>query len=386
MSRANTPLRWGMIGGGQGSQIGETHRMAAVMDRKWTPVCAAPDIDPDRGRRFAVSLGLDPERAYGSWQELVEGERGRRDAVQLVTVATPNSTHYEITRACLEAGFNVLCEKPLTMTFREAKALANVAEKANRKLVVNFGYTGYPMVREMRAMVQGGKLGNIHLAFAQFAHGHHSDADDADNPRIRWRYDPSQAGVSSIVADCGIHAQQMTGYVLGQRIESVSADYLSAIGGRELEDDAAVQSRLEGGTRARLWTSAVATGHVHGLQLEVFGDKGGLCWRQERPDRLLYSPLGKPVRILERGQGGLSKDARESSRITIGHPEGFPAAFANIYRDIALALKGSKPALARLPSVEDGIEMVRFVEQATRSAGKGGRWMAMQDVRAGSRG
>ena len=375
-------IAWGMIGGGEGSQIGDAHRIAASMDGLFSLAAAVPDIDPEKGRAFAKRLGVADDRAYATWEALVEGEADRTDGVRVVTVATPNATHYRIARACLEAGLHVLCEKPLTMTVREAVALRDLAAKRELVLGVNFGYTGYPMVRQARAMVARGELGDIRLVRAQFAHGHHSDAADMDNPRVRWRYDPTQAGVSSVLADCGIHAQHMAGWVLGQRVARLSAHYVSAVAGRELEDDASVHAELDGGTVTRLWTSAVALGRMHGLELEVFGSTGAVAWRQEQPNQLAHTPLGQPVRTLERGQDGLHEEARDAARIAIAHPEGMLEAFANVYRDLHGAIAGRgkarSAALGRLPSAEDGVEMVRFVRQATRSAKQRSRWVTMR--------
>ena len=260
------------------------------------------------------------------------------------------------------------------MSLAEAKKLAILAKKNNCVLAVNFGYTGYPMVRQARAMVQKGKLGKIRLVSAQFAHGHHSNAADMDNPRVRWRYDPAQAGVSSVLADCGIHAMQMATYVVGQGVKELSAHFVSAVKGRKLEDDAAVQANLSGGTVCRLWTSAIALGHMHGLTLEVFGEKGGLYWQQEQPNQLLYTPLKGPVQILERGSDSLDPDVKRASRIAIGHPEGMLSAFANIYSDLHAAIDGDKKALDRLPDVDDGIAMVALVDTAAKSAKAGGSW------------
>lgn len=381
MSLRKGALCWGMIGGGKGSQIGDAHRIAAAMDGLFSLEAAVPDIDPARGRAFAKRLGVADDRAYASWEEFIDAERTRPDGVEVVTIATPNATHFPIAKSCLEAGLHVFCEKPLTMTTREAIKLRDLATKRSLVLGVNFGYTGYAMVRQARAMVARGELGDIRLVCARFAHGHHSDAADQDNPRVRWRYDPAQAGVSSVLADCGIHAQHMAGWVIGQRIKVLSADYLSAVAGRELEDDAHVNLRLDGGTTGRLWTSAVALGHMHGLELEVFGSRGGVAWRQEQPNQLVYSRLGKPAQIFEKGQPGLHADARDATRIAIGHPEGMLEAFANLYVDLhaAIRARGARrdAAVARLPSADDGVEMVRFVEQATRSAKQASKWVAM---------
>lgn len=370
-------LNWGLVGGGKGSQIGDAHRIGAAMDNCFELVAGALDIDAAKGRKYAKTLGIDNDRAYADWQSMLEGETGRDDGIELVTVATPNATHYEISKAFLEKGVHVLCEKPLTMTVKEATTLQALAKKKQCLLAVNFGYTGYPMVRQARAMVRSGKLGKIRLVSAQFAHGHHSDAADMDNPRVRWRYDPKQAGVSSVLADCGIHALQMATYVVDQQISALSADFLSAVEGRELEDDAALTLKFSEGTTCRLWTSAVAIGHMHGLSIEIFGEKGGLQWHQEHPNQLYYTALNKPTQILERGSAALHKDARLSTRIAIGHPEGMMPAFANIYRDIRAAMDGDSAAEDRLPLSDSGVEMVKVVQQAAKSAKAGGRWVKL---------
>ncbi|MBX2881231.1 MAG: Gfo/Idh/MocA family oxidoreductase [Granulosicoccus sp.] len=372
------PLNWGLIGGGKGSQIGDAHRIGSSMDGCFSLAAGALDIDAAKGKRYARELGVAPDRAYGTWQEMLEGERSRDDGIQLVTVATPNATHYEIAKAFLEAGIHVLCEKPLTMSVKDANALQKLAKRQDRLLAVNFGYTGYPLVRQMRAMVESGKLGAIRLVFAQFAHGHHADAADMENPRVRWRYDPSQAGVSSVLADCGIHALQMATYIVDQSIESLSADFLSGVEGRELEDDAALQLKLSAGTTCRLWSSAIALGHMHGLAIEIFGEKGGLRWHQEQPNQLYFTPLNKHTQIIERGAQGLYPAARAASRIAIGHPEGMLPAFANIYSDLRAAINGDNKALDRLPMVDAGVEMVKVVDAAARSAKNGGKRITLK--------
>lgn len=375
-------LSWGLVGGGAESQIGDAHRFAARLDGLYRFAAGALDIDPERGKAFARDLGIAEDRAYGSWQEMLEREAARPDPVDLVTVATPNATHFEITRAFLERGFHVLCEKPLTTTPAEAEALAALAAAQNRILAVNFGYSGYAMARQARAMVRGGELGQVRLVVAEFAHGSHGDAADADNPRVRWRYDPKQAGVSSVLADAGIHALHLASYVTGQSVASVSADFVSCVAGRELEDDAMLLLRYDGGAVGRLWTSAVAIGQAHGLNIRVFGEEGGLRWHQEAPNQLHWTPLGEPTQILERGGTGLAPEAQRASRITVGHPEGLVGAFGNLYRDlhdaIAAARKGeTSPWLAGLPLADAGVETVRVVHAAAESARDAGSWVKL---------
>jgi predicted dehydrogenase len=374
-------LNWGMIGGGEGSQIGPAHRLGAGLDGYFAFSAGALDHNPAAGRDYAQRLGIAQDRAYGGWRERLAGESARADRVDLVTVATPNSTHYEISKAFLQAGFNVLCEKPLTVTEAEAQDLVETAHKSGAICAVNYGYTGYALVRHMRAMVARGDIGRVRLVVAEFAHGHHANAADMDNPRVRWRYDPAQAGVSAQFADCGIHALHMASFVTGQEVARLSSDFASCLPGRVLEDDAMVNFRMSEGTVGRLWTSSVAIGRQHGLTLQVFGETGGLRWAQEQPNQLFYMPLGQRLQVIERGEGNLSPEADRASRVTVGHAEGMPLAFGNIYRDLAetlIALKAGKQpeaAASLYPKVEDGLRSIAAIHAAVESARQNGAWV-----------
>ena len=374
-------LNWGMVGGGEGSQIGPAHRLGAGLDGEFTFVAGALDRNPEAGHAYAQRLGVAADRAYGSWQEMLEGERARPDRIDLVTVATPNATHFEITKAFLEAGFHVLCEKPMTMTVEEGEEIVRLTELTGKICAVNYGYTGYALVRHMRAMVARGDLGKVRVVVAEFAHGHHGDAADMDNPRVRWRYDPAQAGVSAQFADCGIHAMHMASFVAGQEVTSLSADFASTVEGRVLEDDAMVNFRMDGGTVGRLWTSSVAVGRMHGLTLQVFGEKGGLRWAQEQPNQLIWTPTGGRNQVIERGEGGLSPEADRASRVTIGHAEGMPLAFANIYSDLAEAIRAAKegrtadPAALHYPRAADGLRSMAAVHACVASTKDDGAWV-----------
>ncbi|MEM1398455.1 MAG: Gfo/Idh/MocA family oxidoreductase [Pseudomonadota bacterium] len=373
-------LLWGMVGGGEGSQIGPAHRISAGLDGHFHLTAGALDADRDKGRDFAQRLGVAADRAYGDWQEMLAGETGRSDRLDLVTIATPNATHYQIAKAFLEAGFNILVEKPMTMTAAEAEEIVAIAERSGRLCAVNYGYSGYALVRQMRAMVERGDLGAVHLIKAEFAHGFHGDASDADNPRVRWRYDPAQAGSSAVFADCGIHAFHMACFVAGQEAAELSADFASLVGGRILEDDALVNIRLDGGILCRLWASAVAVGRMHGLSIQVFGERGGLRWAQEWPNQLFWTPVGGRTQTIERGADDLLPEAKRASRVTIGHAEGMPLAFANIYRDLADVITarnaGREPdALAlHFPTALDGLRSMAAIEAAVSSANNGGVW------------
>jgi predicted dehydrogenase len=374
-------LTWGLIGGGEGSQIGPAHRLGARLDGAYDFVAGALDHDPAAGRAYAQRLGVAPDRAYGDWREMLAAEAVRPDRLDLVTVATPNSTHFEITKAFLDAGFNVLCEKPMTTTVAEGEAIVRAAKASGAICAVNYGYTGYSLVRHMRAMVARGDLGRVRLVVAEFAHGHHANAADMDNPRVRWRYDPAQAGVSAQFADCGIHALHMASFVTGQEVTSLSADFASLVPGRVLEDDAMVNFRMDGGTVGRLWTSSVALGRQHGLTIQVFGETGGLRWAQEQPNQVYWMPLGGRLQVIERGEGNLSPEADKSSRVTVGHAEGMPLAFANIYSGLAEAILAARegrvadPALTIFPRAEDGLRSMAAVHGAVASAQGNGVWV-----------
>ena len=367
-----TKLKWGMIGGGEGSQIGPAHRLGALADGLFEFSAAALDHRPDVGRTYAKSLGISEDRAYGDWKEMLTREKNREDRIDLVTVATPNSTHFEITKSFLEAGFNVLCEKPMTMTVDEGEEIVKIASKSGKLCTVNYCYSAYPMVRQARDMVQNGELGKIRLIVTNFSHGHHGNAEDANNPRVRWRYDPQMAGVSGQFADCGIHALHMASFIGNDEVESVSADFASTIKGRELEDDAMVNFRMSSGIVGRLWTSSVAIGRQHGFDIQVFGEKAGLKWKSEHPNQLIFSKVGNRTEIIEKGENNLCEDALRLTRVAIAHPEGFPLAVANIYVDIAATLKGDKRA--NLPTASDGLRSMAAVYSATESAKNNGKW------------
>ena len=365
-------LRWGMIGGGEGSQIGPAHRLGAGLDGLFEFTAGALDHRPAEGRAYGQRLGLAADRSYGDWREMLEGERNREDRIDLVTVATPNATHFEITKAFLEAGFHVLCEKPMTVTVDEGEELVRIAAKTGKICAVNYCYSAYPMIRQARAMVRAGDIGKVRLVVTNFSHGHHGDATDADNPRVRWRYDPALAGVSGQFADCGIHALHMASFICDDEVEKLSADFASTISSRVLEDDAMVNFRMSKGTVGRLWTSSVAVGRQHGFDIQVFGETGGLRWASEQPNQLIFTPVGGRTQIMEKGESGLYDDAKRLSRVAIAHPEGFPLAVANIYCDLADAIRGQKRD--GLPLASAGVRSIAAVHSAVASAKNGGTW------------
>ena len=376
-------LNWGLIGGGEGSQIGFAHRAGAALDGKFTLAAGALDVDPERSRDYGRRLGIAPDRAYADWRAMLDGERNRTDRIDLVSVATPNVTHFEITKAFLENGFHVLCEKPMTVSPEEARIIVDVSRATGRICAVNFGYTGYPLVRHMRAMVERGDLGRVRVVVAEFAGGFFADATDADNPRVRWRFDPKQAGVSAVTGDAGIHAMHMACYVTGQSVKTLSADFAHGVAGRELEDDSLIAFRMTEGAIGRLWSSGLAIGRTHGLTMQVYGEKGGLRWLQEQPNQLHWTPLNQPTQILERGAAGLSPAADRANRITVGHAEGMPLAFANIYRDLGDIIQAERagekpdPLAETYPNARDGRHSIEVVFAAAESAKAQGQWISI---------
>jgi len=376
-------LRWGIVGGGEGSQIGFAHRVGTAVEEKYEFVAAALDIDPEKSKAFGTKLGLEPSRAYHNWEEMLLSERDREDKIELVTVATPNNTHFEISKAFLEAGIDVFCEKPLTLTIKEGEELVQLAQERNRVCGVNFGYTGYPMIRQMREMVRKGDLGKIRVIFTQFAGGFMAESSEQDDPRIGWRFDPKKAGVSAVTFDLGSHAMHLACFVTGQKVSRVSSDFAFGVPGRKLEDDSLTAFRLEDGTIGRQWVSGLAFGRIHGLSIQVFGEYGGLRWHQEQPNQLYWTKGKEPTKVLERGAPYLYEPALRAGRVTIGHPEGMPLAFSTLYKDlyevIASRSRGEKPSALALtyPTFKDGLDMVRVVYAQVESAKKGGLWVAV---------
>ena len=382
MATTGGRLRLGMIGGGKGSQIGDSHRLAARLDDRYVLAAGALDIDPARGRDFALELGIAPERAYADWRAMVEGERARPDPVDLVTIATPNSTHHPIAKAFLGAGIAVLCEKPLATSSRDALELCRIARRRGLIGAVMYGYSGYPLVRQARAMVRDGALGRIRVVRAEFAHGGHVTEVERDSNNAAWRYDPAIAGPSGVLADAGSHALHMIAWIIGQDVAELAAHFDRIVPSRRLEDNAFLTLRYEGGAVGTLWASSVALGHRHGLRWEIFGDRASLAWQQEHPNHLVHCLVGESPRLIERDGPGTDPWSRRSGRVSGGHSEGYFVAWANLYRDLADAIaarrsgKDVDAAAYGLPDLVDGAKSVRCIEAAVESAARDGAWVS----------
>ncbi|WP_114350757.1 Gfo/Idh/MocA family protein [Paracoccus lutimaris] len=363
-----------MIGGGQGAYIGNIHRLASRLDGAWQLVAGAFDVDPQRGRDFALAEGLDPARSYGSYQDLIAGETGREGRVDAVAICTPNFTHYPIAKALIEAGFDVICEKPLTATLADAVALAALARDSGRFVGVTYTYSGYPMVHEARVRVARGEIGAIRTVQVEYPLEWMATAiEQKGNAQAAWRTDPTKNGRGGSIGDIGTHAYHLAGFVTGLTLQSLTADLATFVPGRALDDNAHVMMRYQGGARGLLWSSQVALGNSNGVRLRVFGETGALSWFQEQPNELILAPLDGRVQIIKRGADDLSEDAKLRIRTPAGHPEGYLEAFANLYAGFAEAIRaraeGRAPSALgqNLPLAHDGLKGVAFVEAVVNS-------------------
>ena len=376
------PLRYGMVGGGATSQIGDSHRVALRRDSYYQLVAGAFDIDAERGRRYGKSLGLEPERIYSDYQNMVQSESEREDGIQVAGIMTPNSTHYEIAKYFIEAGIHLILEKPITTKTEEALDLMRMAKEKNVLCASMYGYCGYPMIRQARSMVEEGELGEVRVVQTEFAHGNCATAVEKHSEGAAWRNDPKTSGGTFVMGDVGTHALHLATFITGQQVHHVAADFQNFVKGRVLEDNAHVLLRFEEGASGYLWASGVAIGHRHGLAIRVYGSKAGISWHQERPNQLLYSPLGETPRVMELDSPELHKSAKRLLRVMAGHPEGYFEAFSNIYSDFAQVLKarlsGKNQDEVNLvyPTLEDGAHGVKFIEACVESAKKKGCWVS----------
>ncbi len=379
----NKPIRWGMVGGGRGSQIGTIHRNAALRDNVFELVAGAFDINPERGRAFGADLGLDPGRVYPDYKTMLEAESARSDGIEAVSVATPNNTHYEITKLALEHGIHVVCEKPLCFAVKEAEELQALSRSKNLVVGVTYGYAGHQLIEQARAMVRNGDLGEIRVVNLAFAHGFHSDAVEEKNPATKWRVDPKFAGPSYVLGDVGTHPLYLAKAILPHmKINRLMCVRQSFVKSRvPLEDNAITLMEYDNGAIANVWSSAINAGSMHGQKLRIVGSKASIEWWDEQPNQLRYEVQGEPARILERGMGYLYPEALVDDRIGGGHPEGLFEAWANIYRRFAFNMTGVHGSTADgiedliFPDVDAGLDGVRWVENCVRSADAGGIWV-----------
>lgn len=382
VTKLDRRLRLGMIGGGDGAYIGGIHRFAARLDNRYELVAGAFDIIAERGHKFAAQNYIAANRSYGSYLDMLEGELKREDRVDVVAICTPNHSHYPIAKAFLEAGIDVICEKPMTTTLKDAESLADIVKKTGRFLGVTYTYSGYPMIQEARVRVARGDIGKVRTVQVEYPlEWMATGVELQNNQQAAWRVDPVKNGRGGSIGDIGTHAYHLAGYVTGLKAESIAADLATFVEGRALDDNAHVMIRYEGGARGLLWSSQVAIGCSNSLRLRVFGEKGSLIWSQEHPNELMFTPLFNAPMIIKRGSDELDQLTRPRIRTPAGHPEGYIEAFTNLYSGFAEILtarkEGREPGMisANVPVVYDGLKGVAFVDSVVDSHESGSLWI-----------
>jgi len=380
-------IRLGMVGGGEGAFIGGVHRFAARLDDQFELVAGALASSAGKAQRSGVALGLAADRIYSDYAVMARAEAGRDDGIEAVAIVTPNHMHAPVAMAFLAAGIHVICDKPLATSHADATQLRQSAEERDLLFAVTYNYTGYPMVREARAMVRAGTLGAIRLVQVEYPQDWLTSAIESDGQKqAGWRTDPAQAGAGGCIGDIGTHAYQLADYVTGIPVRELLAELTAFVPGRRLDDNAQVLLRYSNGAKGALWASQVAPGNENNLRLRVYGEQGGIDWRQEQPNQLLWSPFGDATRILSRGTASVGPDAARVTRIPSGHPEGYLEAFATVYSEIAHAIRSRRDGGPRLdaavqfPTVVDGVKGVVFVEAVVASAAAGGQWVTLPVV------
>ncbi len=376
-------LKMGMVGGGAGSFIGKVHLMAALLDNQIELVCGAFSKDPAKSVKSGLEYGLDEVRCYGSYAEMIEKESRLPEGIRMdfVSIVTPNSTHFEPANMAIEKGFHVVCDKPLAFSFQEAIKLKNAVEHTRKLFAVTYTYTGYPMIKEARHMIKSGRLGKIRKVMVEYPQGWLSEAiEKTGNKQAQWRTDPLQAGKSCTMGDIGIHAANLAEYVTGLTISHICADITTFVPGRLLDDDGSVLLRFNGGARGVLTASQICAGEENALKIQVYGEKGGLEWHQMEPNSLVLKWPDHPKEIIRTGIGFVSEAALAHTRLPAGHPEGYIEAFANIYRNFALALRCLKEnktvnPLFDFPGIEEGMRGMLFIEKVIESAHSENKWL-----------
>lgn len=378
---AQRKLRYGMVGGGQNAFIGAVHRMAANLDGQIELVAGAFSSDAANSQATGEQLCLNPRRVYGSYAEMAAREAAlpADERIDFVSIVTPNFLHAPVATTFLKAGFHVVCDKPMTLTVKEAQALRTTVRKSGKIFALTHNYTGYPMVKEARELVRTGKLGKILKVIAEYPQGWLLDKiEDSGQKQAAWRADPKKAGASCCVGDIGTHAENLARYITGLEIESLCAEFTTFIPGRKLEDDANMLLRYKGGAKGVLHCSQISCGEENNLNIRVYGTKGSLAWQQEHPNELKFTPKGEAARILRRGNGYVSDAAKKFTRLPFGHPEAFIEAFANIYLEAVAAIRahiaGRRTDKNDFPTVDDGVMGMAFIETAVKSAASNAKW------------
>lgn len=374
---AEVPIRLGMVGGGGDAFIGAVHRIAARLDGHYALVAGVLSATPDKARESAEALGL--QRSYDSFDAMAEAEAAREDGIEAVAIVTPNHVHADAAIAFLERGIHVICDKPLTSTLADAERLSDAARKSDALFMLTHNYTGYPLIRQARQMVASGALGNLRLVNVEYAQDWMTGP--ATGKQAEWRIDPARSGAGGAIGDIGTHAYNLACFVSGLRLDRLAADLEAFGAGRTLDDNAHVMLRWQGGAKGLLWCSQVAPGNENALRLRLYGDKGGLEWSQEDPNAMWFTPFGEPKQLLTRNGVGATAENTRMSRVPAGHPEGYLEAFANLYAEAARVIHARRkgdamPDDALFPTLDDGMDGMRFIEACVKSSANDSAWVA----------
>jgi predicted dehydrogenase len=381
-------IRLGMVGGGAGAFIGAVHRIAARIDDQFDLIAGALSSSPDKAVASGRDLGLDPSRTYSSYRDMAIREAKLKNGIEAVSIVTPNHVHYDAAKEFLRRGIHVICDKPLTSNLADAKKLKKVADESGALFILTHNYTGYPMVRQAREMVENGELGDIRIVQVEYPQDWLTEnIEQSGQKQAAWRTDPAQSGAGGSTGDIGTHAYNLASFVTGLELDSLAADLDSFVEGRRLDDNGHVLLRFkakgkEKPAKGMLWCSQVAPGHENGLKLRVYGTKGGIEWTQADPNYLWYTPFGDQKRLITRNGAGSGAAAARVSRIPSGHPEGYLEAFATIYTEAARAINARKKGVAVdpaviYPTVDDGVKGVAFVEACVASSKRNGAWVKL---------
>ncbi|MEN0039413.1 MAG: Gfo/Idh/MocA family oxidoreductase [Cellvibrio sp.] len=372
-------IRYAMVGGGRGAFIGAVHRIAARLDDRFELVAGALSSNPENAKASAADLHIAADRAYTSFEEMLRAEKARADGIQAVVIVTPNHMHFPVAKACLEAGIDVICDKPVTRTLEEALELEQIVKKSGCFFALTHNYSAYPLVRYAREIVSEGKLGKLRVVQVEYPQEWLTEAAADDNKQASWRTDPARSGAAGCLGDIGTHAFQLARFITQQKVTAVSADLASFVDGRPVDDNVHALLRFDGGAKGMLWSSQVAPGCENGLRIRIYGEKAGIEWAQENPNELWFCELNKPrQRVTRRGDIG-SDIAARGMRTPGGHPEGYLEAFANVYKDIADILVARQAGESHflqhwVPDIDTGVEGMRFINAVLTSSQQDGVW------------
>ena len=380
--KQNRRLRLGMVGGGPGAFIGAVHRIAARLDDRYELVAAALSSNPEKSISGARELNIP--RAYGSFEEMAVAESKREDGIEVVSIVTPNNVHYGPAKIFLEAGIHVICDKPITTTLEDALDLAKIVKRTGLVFGLTHNYTGHPMIRQAREMIKAGELGPIRIVQVEYVQDWlTTPLERTGQKQAEWRTDPARSGPAGSLGDIGTHAFNLACFVTGLALEQVAADVSTFVPGRRLDDNVHVMLRFAKGAKGGLWATQVAPGNENNLHLRVYGEKAGIDWRQEDPNALIFTPFGQTRRILMRGSAGTGHAAAHATRVPSGHPEGYLEAFAQLYTDLAeqitakIQKRAPNPDSLLVPTVEDGIDEMKFMKAVLESSRNGSAWTAI---------